>query len=212
MVPEKYRHLFINTENIINTHEGWDPGAWEVAEYLGKQLNVLPIGCHTTRLLIESNRSTYNTQLFSRYTAHLSENDKELLIKECYTPYRERVQLKIDQLKKPILHLSIHSFTPVYQGVARTVELGLLYDPTRSEEYKFCQNLQRETASIDPDLIIRHNEPYLGIDDGFTSYLRSIYGNDQYLGIEIEISQKFAGNLAKVEQTLARGIKKVLFP
>ncbi|MFZ1806959.1 MAG: N-formylglutamate amidohydrolase [Cyclobacteriaceae bacterium] len=211
IVPEKYRALFINAENALNSHEGWDPGAWNITQYLGHQLKVAPVDCQATRLLIEVNRSLHSTQLFSRYTSHLSDNEKDVLIKEFYNPYRESVELKIEQLKKPILHLSIHSFTPIYQGKERKVELGLLYDPDRPSEYQFCQNLMQAITSIDSGIIIKHNEPYLGIDDGFTSYLRSIYSNDQYLGIEIEISQKFIGDLSKIEQTLAQGIKKVLF-
>ncbi|HNP08610.1 MAG TPA: N-formylglutamate amidohydrolase [Cyclobacteriaceae bacterium] len=211
LVPKKYKSLFSNSENVLNSHEGWDPGAWDVAQYLGKRLNTTPIGCHTTRLLIETNRSLNSAQLFSRYTAHLNDNEKDILINEIYYPYRQLVQLKIEQLPKPVLHLSIHSFTPVYHGKKRKVELGLLYDPERPSEHHFCQNLQNELTSIVDDIKVRHNEPYLGIDDGFTSYLRSIYGDNQYLGIEIEISQKFIGNLTKIKHALTLGITKTLF-
>ncbi|MEQ8363926.1 MAG: N-formylglutamate amidohydrolase [Cyclobacteriaceae bacterium] len=212
IVPEKYKSLFNNAEDALRSHEGWDPGAWDVAQYLGNQLKVTPIGCPTTRLLIEANRSLNSAQLFSRYTAHLSAHAKDLLIEEIYTPYRQNVQLKIEQLPQPILHLSIHSFTPVYNGNERKVELGLLYDPARASEYRFCHDLQNQLGQIAHDVTVRHNEPYLGIDDGLTSYLRSIYGDDQYLGIEIEMSQKFVSNPDKMKEALAQGIAKVLFP
>lgn len=211
LVPKKYKSLFSNSEDVLNSHEGWDPGAWDVAQYLGDQLNVLPIGCHTTRLLIESNRSINSPQLFSRFTAHLNDDEKKLLIDQIYNPYRQPVQLKIEQLPKPVLHLSIHSFTPVYHGKKREVELGLLYDPKRPSEHHFCQSLQNELTAIVQDIHVRHNEPYLGIDDGFTSYLRSLYGDDQYLGIEIEISQKFVADLTKIKHALTLGITKTLF-
>jgi hypothetical protein len=38
---------------------------------------------------------------------------------------------------------------------------------------------------------IEFNKPYLGIDDGLTTYLRTIYPDSRYAGIEIEINQKF---------------------
>lgn len=212
LVPKKYESLFSQSAEVLNSHEGWDPGAWDIALYLGHQLNVVPFGCHTTRLLIEANRSLYSHQLFSRYTTHLDDNKKEILIKEVYNPYRQNIQLKIDQLKKPVLHLSIHSFTPLYHGKERTVELGLLFDPNRKSENEFCRNLKLELNQIIPDLKVMDNEPYLGIDDGLTSYFRSLYSDDQYLGIEIEVNQKFIGDLSQIEQSLTQGIKKSCFP
>jgi predicted N-formylglutamate amidohydrolase len=212
IVPEAYKFLFEHSEDVLHSHEGWDPGAWHVAQYLGSQLNVAPLGCHTTRLLIEANRSLHSNQLFSRYTTHLNDEEKKLLIKDIYNPYRQSVQHKIEEQQKPVLHLSIHSFTPVYQGKERKVELGLLYDPERASEHRFCRSLKHELARFAPGLAVLDNEPYLGIDDGFTSYLRSIYDDSQYLGIEIEISQKFVSDLGKVQQALAQGITKVLFP
>ena len=210
-VPKKYQPLFIQSEDALNSHEGWDPGAWNIAQYLGHQLNEVPFGCHTTRLLIEANRSLHSNQLFSRYTTHLNAVEKEILIKEVYNPYRQNIQLKIDQLKKPVLHLSIHSFTPLYHGKERTVELGLLFDPERKLENEFCRNLKSELNRIVPDLKVMDNEPYLGIDDGLTSYFRSIYKDDQYLGIEIEVNQKFIDDSSQIEQSLTQGIKKILF-
>lgn len=37
------------------------------------------------------------------------------------------------------------------------------------------------------------NVPYNGADDGFTTYLREQFPADKYLGIEIEVNQKYAG-------------------
>ncbi|GAB1446465.1 hypothetical protein MASR2M41_22460 [Flammeovirgaceae bacterium] len=59
---------------------------------------------------------------------------------------------------------------------------------------------------------MRFNEPYLGIDDGLTSYLRTQYSNSQYAGVEIEINQKFISDMKKIKVSLADGLKKVLFP
>ncbi|GAB1446464.1 hypothetical protein MASR2M41_22450 [Flammeovirgaceae bacterium] len=141
-VPEKYKSLFNDLEDVLNSHEGWDPGAWEVATYLGNHFQIVPIGCHTTRLLIEANRALDSSQLFSRYSILLSDEEKKNLIDEIYNPYRQLVKLKIEQLQQPVLHLSIHSFTPIYYGTKRNVELGLLFDPDRRLESHFCQEFQ----------------------------------------------------------------------
>ncbi|MBX2912121.1 MAG: N-formylglutamate amidohydrolase [Cyclobacteriaceae bacterium] len=209
-VPAKYKALFPHSEGVLQSHEGWDPGAWEIATYLGSQFHCRPIGCHTTRLLIEANRSLDSPQLFSRYSRPLGHIDKQVLIDEVYTPYRQEVVREIEQLSQPVLHLSVHSFTPVYHGLEREVEVGLLFDPGRAMESRFCHAYHEALALALPNLKIRFNEPYLGTDDGLTSHLRSRYGDGQYAGIELEVSQKFVPDLQGIKPFLATAIKKAL--
>jgi predicted N-formylglutamate amidohydrolase len=40
----------------------------------------------------------------------------------------------IEASKKPVLHLSIHSFTPIWSGVERKVDIGILFDPDNKSE------------------------------------------------------------------------------
>ena len=210
IVPEKYKPLFHKAHDALNSHEGWDPGAWDVATHMSEQLNLHPIGCFTTRLLTEPNRSLYSSQLFSRYTNQLADAEKAQLINELYLPYRLKVEREIEKLKKPVLHLSIHSFTPIFHGKERSVEIGLLFDPDRKSELAFCQSYAQALTGQLPNLSIQFNEPYLGIDDGVTSHLRALYPDEQYLGIEIEISQKFISDLFPIKESLLIGLKRVL--
>lgn len=210
IIPNQYQLLFAGQDEVLASHEGWDPGAWDVAAFLGEQLNAKPIGCPTSRLLIEANRSLHHPQLFSRFTNSLNEKEKEALIKEIYLPYRKQVERKIAASSKPLLHLSIHSFTPVFHGQVRQVEIGLLFDPARKSEAHFCMQLKDKLQQHQADLNVQFNQPYLGTDDGFTTHLRSLYPDDQYLGIEIEINQKFLPQLKGIQKTLFLGIHNVL--
>ena len=58
-------------------------------------------------------------------------------------------------------------------------------------------------------LVIKFNEPYKGTDDGFTTYLRTKFSDDEYLGIEIEVNQKYLGT--EQWEMIAMGLKEVLF-
>ncbi len=209
-IPVQYKSLFAQSEAVIDTHEGWDPGAWEVASHLSTALGVKAFGCHTTRLLIEVNRSLNSHQLFSRYTVGLGAQQKQELISEIYLPYRHEVQHKIEHLPYPVIHLSIHSFTPVLNGQERNVDIGLLFDPARQRESSFCQKYRDALISIDPQLNIRYNQPYLGTDDGFTTYLRGIFDDTNYAGIEIEVNQKFLANLEPIKNTLVSGLERLI--
>lgn len=188
-VPDKYLEYFSLHQAVLESHRGWDAGAWEVARYMSERLGVPCFGCQTTRLLIEVNRSLHHPQLFSEFVAHLSAQERDELIQTVYWPYRKSVEDMIENSKQPVLHLSVHSFTPILNGLKRNLEIGLLFDPDRSEEVSVCEDFKTKLAKSLPGYRIKFNEPYKGTDDGFTTYLRTKFVNDHYRGIEIEINQ-----------------------
>lgn len=59
---------------------------------------------------------------------------------------------------------------------------------------------------------VRFNYPYLGKADGFTTHLRKKF-KDNYIGIELEVNQKFAKNNqmdAYLKQMLVFALKTVI--
>lgn len=209
-VPDHYKFLFEGQTEVLETHRGWDPGAWKLAEYLSGHLHAPLFGCHTTRLLIEANRSPNSTELFSQFSNILPKPDKENLIETLYQPYRNQIQQAIEVSLKPVLHLSIHSFTPVWQNVTRPVDIGILFAPEQPSEKIYADLLKGELIKNLPSLTIRFNEPYKGTDDGITTWLRNYYSNDEYTGIELEVNQKFASNLFLIQDKLAQSIRATL--
>ena len=206
-VPEPFLPLFANQDTELNSHRGWDPGAWNMAVSLARLLRTEAHGCHTTRLLIEPNRSIDSDQLFSHLTRHLPATEKQNLIDTIYLPYRNRVEKAIAEAQKPTLHLSIHTFTPVFNNQTRTVDIGLLFDPGRHSEKEFCEAFIHKLSDQFPHLTLRFNEPYQGIDDGLTTYLRTRFDASAYLGIEIEVNQKWCA----AAQDMAKGLATALW-
>jgi len=208
-VPQKYAHLFHGKEEILQSHRGWDPGAVHVATFLSKELSAPFYICETTRLLVEPNRSLHSDFLFSEFSLLLTDEQKNHLLQEYYHPHRTAVEQYIQQSSDVILHLSIHTFTPLWNEEERRVDLGLLFDPDRSNETKFCERYRARLEKSLSAMNIEFNEPYKGIDDGFTTYLRTQFDNDHYLGIEIEINQKFAGTetLNKIAKELVESLR-----
>jgi predicted N-formylglutamate amidohydrolase len=207
-VPDEYKSLFENQDEVLQSHRGWDPGAWLLANFLSKKLEAPIFGCLTTRLLIEANRSVDNVQLFSEFTSSLKEEAKEKLIQEIYKPYRDQVQKAIDGMIKPVLHLSIHSFTPIWDNQERKVDIGILFDPSQDSEASFSNRLKENLQRNLPGYLICFNEPYKGTDDGITTWMRKKYKNEVYTGIEIEVNQKFSSNLSFIESALSKSIKE----
>jgi len=192
-VPDKYKALFAGSEDVLKSHRGWDPGALEVATYLANKLGVPLVSMTTTRLLVEMNRSFDSPELFSEFSGGLSKEEKAAVLNDYYFPYRLSLETQLAALPKPALHLSVHSFTPVLNGIVRTVDIGLLFDPFRQQEAEVC-TVWREALSVAlPSLSIQFNEPYKGTDDGFTTSLKQKFPGEEYLGIELEINQKYVG-------------------
>jgi predicted N-formylglutamate amidohydrolase len=117
------------------------------------------------------------------------------ILRRWYDPYRRRVRGEVEgriQAGASVLHLSVHTFTPVLEGRVRDVDVGLLYDPAWGRERAFCLRVRRElrrrlrSAS---DVRVRMNQPYQGRSDGLTTALRRDLPEDRYLGIELEINQ-----------------------
>lgn len=216
-VPGKYLQLFIEGEDVLNSHRGWDPGASVMAKYLSVTLNAPYFSCLFTRLLIEPNRSLDHPWLFSEYTTPLSQEEKEILINEFYLPHRRRVENKIrtvTRANKNTIHLSIHTFTPKLNGETRNFEIGLLYDPTREKESALCSSLKSALNNNLPDIHIRLNQPYKGTDDGLTTYLRNQFKPGLYAGIELEVNQRlYFEGIAKwkqVSEGVALSLKQIL--
>ncbi len=190
-IPDQYKSLFWEQDEVLRSHRGWDPGAFDIGELLAKELHAPFFYTKTSRLVVEANRSLHSEQLFSSFTNTLSFKEKDLLLKEFYCPYRNRVEDMIGKMSKPVLHLSMHSFTPVLGEAVRTTDIGLLFDPSRRQEHKFCISLQQRLQSVFAEFQIDFNQPYKGTDDGFTTYLRTKFTDAIYSGIEIEVNQKF---------------------
>lgn len=192
-IPSAYDGYFTKDYDILNTHRGYDIGADEIAGLLSEQFGLEYYKPFVSRLLIDCNRSLDNESLISTYIAPIDLVEKESIVAAFYKPYRDRVVERFTKLienDKKILHLSIHSFTPVLDGVERSADIGVLYDPDRGIEQQFSEFLINAIVSVSKGYIVKTNYPYKGTDDGFTTFLRSLFTGEQYCGIEVEINQK----------------------
>lgn len=209
-VPKAYRHLFAADPLVLTTHRGYDIGIAPVARQLAGLLDVPLTACQTSRLLIEPNRSLHRRALFSPFSRDLPQADKLWLIDHIWRPHRQAVTESIANhipAGRRVLHLALHSFTPVLDGRIRNTDIGLLYDPRRRAEKAFALALQQGLRRT-THLRIRRNYPYRGNADGLTTALRRTFTAGDYLGLEIEVNQalltagpstwwKIAGTLAE---------------
>jgi len=192
-IPAKYRPLFRKARTLLQSHRGYDPGALALARDFARTFEAELVYSRTSRLLVELNRSPGHPQLFSEISQTLAPDERQRLLERYYFPYRESVESRVrDALEKGerVLHVSCHSFTPKLDGVERRADVGLLYDPRRPAEARFCAAWKHELEAADPRLVVRRNYPYRGYADGLTTYLRKRYPDRDYAGVELEVNQK----------------------
>ncbi|MEZ6090748.1 MAG: N-formylglutamate amidohydrolase [Pirellulaceae bacterium] len=193
-IPAKYASLFEGAEAILASHRGWDPGSLTLGRWIAKAVSAPLFQTRVSRLLVEVNRSERHRHLFSRFSNVLDLSARNAVLEKYYFPYRQQVQgeiiRRIDQ-NKSVLHISVHTFTPILDGEQRNADIGLLYDPRRGGEREFCEIWRQSILRQRPDLRVRRNYPYLGKADGFTTSLRREFADDAYKGIELEVNQRW---------------------
>lgn len=199
-VPPRYRAAFAGWQRRLASHRGYDPGALDYARVFARAFHAPLHYSVTSRLVVELNRSLGHGQLFSARTRRLPEDEKRRLIERYYLPHRTAIEARVRSALARgagVLHISCHSFTPRLAGVVRSADIGLLYDPRRAREAAFCAAWRDALHTVEPGLRVRRNYPYRGSSDGLTTWLRKRFAAGRYLGIELEVSQRFARGSAR---------------
>ena len=193
-VPEDYRSLFVGHDGLLNTHRGWDPGALVLAREMAARFDAPLYFSTTTRLLVDLNRSVGTPDLHSEATRHLARAERRVILERYYHPHRQQTEGAIGAAVESggrVIHVASHSFTPELNGHVRTADVGLLYDPSRPGEVAFSSAWLAALAHRDQGLRLRRNYPYLGTSDGLTMVLRRRHAPDRYIGVELEVNQRY---------------------
>ena len=179
-------------ESELGRHIAWDIGIAGVAERLSDHLGAHLIAQRYSRLVIDCNRSPHVAgwiPLISEATTipgneGLTREAAEERREKIFDPYHRRIDEIIDSRLHsglPTVLLSLHSFTPVYAGIARPWHIGTLYHRDTTLPPLLLNALRREG-----DLVVGDNEPYAVGDE--TDYTIPVHAEMRGLmntGIEI---------------------------
>ena len=193
-VPPVYAPLFVGHEALLPTHRGWDPGALELAQQMATALHAPLFASTTTRLLIDLNRSIGHRQLHSEATRALPAAPRRAIAAQYYRPHRDAVESAVARqidAGRRVVHIASHSFTPELGGVIRRADVACLYDPRRAGERLLASQWLAALGQRRPELQLRRNYPYEGKGDGLTSLLRKRHAAAVYVGMELEVNQRF---------------------
>jgi len=189
--PKELRSVFAGARELLATHRGYDIGALEVARALANALNAPLVEARCSRLVVDANRSAESRSVFSEFTRDLPERQRNELLRRHHAPHRTKVLAQVRR-SLPAVHISVHSFTPIWKSRTRRADVGLLFDPQRPRERELCEQLRRQLRALDPSLRVLFNEPYRGWTDGLTTALRTRFSDPRYIGVELELNQRLS--------------------
>jgi len=164
-VPERLRGLDIDRQ-YFDLHIGYDIGAAGVSRMLATQLHASAVLAGFSRLVIDANRfltAHDSIPSISDGTAikgneSLTAIDRMLRVEELFLPYHYQINHAISRIRHfynmPLL-MSVHSYTPVFQGFERPWEIGILWEGDDGVASILIDYLQQHT-----EYHIGENQPY----------------------------------------------------
>ena len=191
-IPAPYRRLFRGQRALLDSHRGYDVGALVIARAMARAFKAPLVAATVSRLVVDLNRSLGNPRVFSAAMRAAPAAFRGAIVEQHYRPYRAQVERLVGEAvarRRRVIHISSHSFSPVLDGKVRRADVGLLYNPGRHGEASLCARWKAALAAVAPEFHVRRNYPYAGKGDGLTSYLRQRFGDDAYVGIELEVNQ-----------------------
>ncbi len=196
-IPRKLGDLGVSAENV-KRHIGWDIGIAGVARRLSEKLDAHLIISAYSRLVIDCNRPpnteesivTESDATLVPGNRNLKPADVEARQREIFAPYHDAITAALNArygAKRATILVSLHSFTPVYGGVARPWHAGLLYN-----KYNGVAHPLRDALREGGVFNIGDMEPYT-VDDE-TDYTVPVHGERRGLPhVAIEIRQDLIG-------------------
>jgi predicted N-formylglutamate amidohydrolase len=167
LLPERLGTLGLDEPELLS-HIAWDIGAEKVARRLAQLIDAPLALQRYSRLVYDCNRPPESPGAMPEISEltpipgnrKLTPADRLARTRDIYRPFHAGLADLLDQraaLGQSSIVLSVHSFTPVFKGKPRSVELGILHDRDTRLSSKLIKSF--------PNVEARLNEPY-GPKDG----------------------------------------------
>jgi predicted N-formylglutamate amidohydrolase len=187
----------------LKRHIAWDIGIAGVTERLAQALGATAVLQTYSRLVIDCNRQPDVASAFPKVSEatpipgnmELSAADRRLRQQAIFDPYHAEIaRLISSRAGRQTIYVAMHSFTPVYLGVQRPMEVALLYNRN-----PVLSGILAGLLRAEGDLQVAENEPYQVSDE--TDYGVPVHaerGGLDYLEIEIrqDLIEEEAGQAA----------------
>lgn len=169
-IPEKYGDMGLSHAERLS-HIAWDPGALAVSRHLSDRLDAPLVQSTVSRLIIDCNRELDAPDLIwtlseaTRIAANeaLSAEERQYRIDRFHRPYHSAIETLLEARRhagQDTILICMHSFTPIYHGVARPWPIGLIH----GIDTRYTQAVLDALKNEEPDLNVGWNEPYAALN------------------------------------------------
>ena len=167
-IPAEYASLGLGPAERM-AHIAWDPGAIEVSRALSRELDAPLVYATVSRLVVDCNRPLDAPDLIAVTSeattipgnAGVTEAERRQRIAMVHAPYHAAVEKLIGEriaAGRETALIAVHSYTPVYRGMPRRWEVGVIFDRDRRIADPLIAALKAE------GLYVGVNEPYSPAD------------------------------------------------
>lgn len=161
-IPHQLGDLGV-TRDTLNSHRGWDIGAEALARHVAKRLGAPLVLQRYSRLVVDCNRPpdcvsahpAVSDGIDIPANRSLSPANRAARQAEIFDPLDGAIKAMFDRHPRQAA-FSVHSFTPVMDGITRPWNAGFL---TRRDP-QTAQQLIKHIQAQNPDLSLALNEPY----------------------------------------------------
>jgi predicted N-formylglutamate amidohydrolase len=191
-VPEGWRWP-TEDARLRGTHWAFDLGAEAVALEYAEAVKARLVCARFSRLLADPNRPEGSPTLFRPIcdgvpvvlNTGITDADREARLTRLYRPLHRAIDQAARLSTTAHTLFSIHSFTPLYEGQPRTMEVGVLFDKEESLAAALMMALD------DAGFAVRANEPWSG-KDGLMYVADTHSAAHQKRALELEVRQDLA--------------------
>lgn len=180
--------------HLFGTHWAYDLGAADMTRELAAHIGAPAVLTRFSRLLCDPNRPEDSPELFRQLAEGrpielnraVDHAEREARLSGMYRPYHDTLDRQIGASPADAV-FAIHTFTPVYEGTRRTLEIGVLFD--RDEALAETMAAALHAAGYRVAL----NEPYSGHDGLMYSAQRHAQTHGRK-AVELEARQDIASD------------------
>lgn len=137
-VPADYGSLGLDVDQL-SRHIAWDPGASAVCHHIAQALDAALVESQISRLVIDCNRPLDAPDVIAGVSettaipgnARISPEERRHRIALAYDPYHAAVEELVSErvsAKAATWLVAVHSFNPVYAGISRPWQIGIVHD------------------------------------------------------------------------------------
>jgi len=188
-------------ESDLDRHIAWDIGIAAVTERLSAVLNATAVLQTYSRLVIDCNRDPAVPSSIPEISEStcipgnldLTSAQREMRQAAVFEPYHARIRTLLDTrqaAQRRTVYVAMHSFTPVFKGESRAMQIGVLYNRDAQ-----LANVMLDLLRAEGDLVVGDNAPYAVSD--MTDYGVPVHAERRGLRhVEIEIRQDLIADAA----------------